>query len=46
MEEKLIKLYNECVEELNSIKIDIVNNSNIGTIDIKLAKRNSKRYGC
>lgn len=46
MEEKLIKLYNECVEELNSIKIDIVNNCNIGSIDIKLAKRNSKRYGC
>lgn len=46
MEEKLIKLYNECIAELNSVKIDIVNNSNIGKIDIKLAKRNSKRYGC
>ena len=45
MEEKLNKLYNECVDELNSIGID-VRSEPIGTIDIKFARRNSKRYGC
>lgn len=45
MQDKLEKLYNECVEELKKIKIDI-NNPLIGKIDIKIAKRNSKRYGC
>lgn len=46
MEEKLIKLYEECIKELQSIKLDIINNELLGEIDIKLAKRNSKRYGC
>lgn len=46
MEEKLIKLYEECIKELQSIKLDIINNELLGVIDIKLAKRNSKRYGC
>ena len=46
MEEKLQKLYNECIKELNSIKINVVDNENIGEIEINLAKRNSKRYGC
>lgn len=46
MEEKLYKLYKECVEELETIGIDIRNNENIGTIDVALSKRNSKRYGC
>ena len=45
MEEKLEKLYKECISELNTIGIDINNNS-IGKIDVKIAKRNSKRYGC
>lgn len=45
MEEKLEKLYKECINELNAIGIDINNNS-IGEIDVKIAKRNSKRYGC
>ncbi len=45
MEEKLEKLYKECINELNTIGIDINNNS-IGKIDVKIAKRNSKRYGC
>ena len=45
MEEKLEKLYEECINELNAIGIDINNNS-IGEIDVKIAKRNSKRYGC
>lgn len=45
MEEKLNKLYIECIDELKTIGIDI-NNKTIGEIDIKIAKRNSKRYGC
>lgn len=45
MQEKLEKLYNECIKELKTINIDI-NNESIGEIDIKIAKRNSKRYGC
>lgn len=36
-------LYNQCVDELNSIGIDI---KDIAEIDIKLSKRNNKRYGC
>lgn len=46
MEEKLLYLYNECLNELNSIGIDITNEERVGRIDIKIAKRNSKRYGC
>jgi predicted SprT family Zn-dependent metalloprotease len=46
MEEKLQELYNDCIKELATIKIDIINNPLIGEIDIKLAPRNSKRYGC
>lgn len=46
MEEKLIKLYDECIKELQSIKINVIDNELIGKIDIKLTKRNSKRYGC
>ena len=45
MQEKLERLYNECIEELNSIGIDI-NNEAVGEIDINIAKRNLKRYGC
>ena len=45
MEEKLEKLYKECVVELKLIGIDIINDE-IGEIDIKIAKRNSSRYGC
>lgn len=44
--EKLTHLYNQCLTELASIGIDINNKEIIGTIDIKLAKRASKRYGC
>ena len=46
MEDKLKKLYEECIEELKTIKIDIINNPEIGEIDINVAKRNAKRYGC
>lgn len=45
MEEKLNKLYEECIQELKNIGIDI-KNSNIGKIEIKLSKRANKRYGC
>lgn len=44
--EELTHLYNQCLTELASIGIDINNKEIIGTIDIKLAKRASKRYGC
>ena len=46
MEEKLNALYNECKNELKSIGIDIDDKSKVGTIDIILAPRNCKRYGC
>lgn len=46
MNEELIRLYKECIEELSQIGIDIINNNQIGKIDISLAKRKTKRYGC
>ena len=46
MKDKLNKLYDECKEELNSIGIDINNESKFGKIDIKIADRQCKRYGC
>lgn len=46
MEEKLIKLYNECIEELKTININVIDNNLIGSIDIKIAPGNPKRYGC
>ena len=45
MEEKLQNLFNECKHELGSIGIDL-NSKMIGSIEINLAKRNCKRYGC
>lgn len=46
MEEKLLKLYNDCLDELESIGIIVRNNKNIGEIEIGFSKRNAKRYGC
>ena len=46
MQEKLENTYNQCVEELKSIGIDIQETRKIGTIDISISKRNNKRYGC
>lgn len=46
MEEKLNQLYNDCIKELETIGIRILNNEQIGNINIKIAKRNNKRYGC
>ena len=45
MEEKLKKLYKECIKELKTIEIDVLNSEQIGTIDISISKRNNKRYG-
>ena len=46
MEQRLEIIYNKCLEELKSIGIDVLNSTQIGTIDISLSKRNNKRYGC
>ena len=43
MDQKLVKLYEECVQELKSIGINF---ENFGITNISLAKRNAKRYGC
>lgn len=46
MEEKLDKLYKECIEELRTINIDILDKSKYGEIDISFSPRKTKRYGC
>lgn len=46
MEKELNRLFVECVDELNKIGIDILNEKQYGKIDISIAKRNNKRYGC
>jgi len=46
MEEKLNELYNECIDDLKSIGLNVIDNELIGKIDIHLSKRNTKRYGC
>ena len=46
MEEKLNKLYKESIEELKKIGIDVLDSKKIGEINIKISKRNNKRYGC
>ena len=45
IEEKLERLYCECINELNGIGIDL-SEEKIGKIEIHLSKRNNKRYGC
>lgn len=44
-QEKLNKLYTQCIKELNTIGLNI-SQENIGTITIQISKRNNKRYGC
>ena len=44
MEEKLNRLYRECIKELNMVGIDILDERHYGKIDIAIAKRNNKRY--
>lgn len=46
MEEKLNKIYNEVIKELQSIGIDMQDEKKVGKIDIKISKRKNKRYGC
>lgn len=45
-EDRLLLLYNECISELLSIGIDMLDEKKYGKINIKLAKRECKRYGC
>ena len=45
-EQKLNRLYQQCLTELSTIGINIKNKEIIGNIDIKLTKRANKRYGC
>ncbi len=45
MQEKLNRLYLECLSELLSIGIDM-KNKEYGDISIKISNRNNKRYGC
>ena len=46
MQEKLEKLYTECIKELKTIGINILDNKEVGSIDIKISNRATKRYGC
>ena len=46
MEQKLNKLFSECINELNKIGINILDKEKYGKIEISIAKRNNKRYGC
>ena len=46
VEEKLLKLFNECKDDLKSVGIDIEDERKVGKIVIKIAPRNCKRYGC
>ena len=43
MQYKFLNLYKECVEELNSININVEKNR---FIDLKINTRSKKRYGC
>ena len=42
-QERLNKLYKECIDELNSININVEKNR---TIELKINTRSKKRYGC
>jgi hypothetical protein len=46
MENKLNILLLECVNELNKIGINILDEKQYGKIDISISKRKNKRYGC
>ena len=43
---KLDYLYRQCLQELQTIGINMEDKKTIGTIQITLSKRNNKRYGC
>lgn len=44
--QKIDQLYQQCLQELKLIGIDMQNKELIGNIDIKISTRSSKRYGC
>lgn len=44
-EDKLNKLYQQCINELESIGIHIQESKDIGKVEIHISKRNNKRYG-
>ena len=46
MEEKLEKLYKECIDELGKIDIHILDEKTYGKMDINLSSKSPKRYGC
>lgn len=46
MEERLQKLYKQCINELKLINLDFMDEEKFGKIDIKFARKNAKRYGC
>ena len=43
---KLNKLFSECIEELKTIGINVLNNKEVGKVTIRIAPRNAKRDGC
>lgn len=45
MKEHLQRLYNQCIQELKQIGINLEKNEQIGTIEIQLSNRSTKRYG-
>ena len=45
MKNKLLTLYNQCIKELNSIGINILDEKIFGKIDISISNRSSKNYG-
>lgn len=45
MNEQLQKLYNQCIQELKQIGINLEQSKQIGTIEIQLSNRSAKRYG-
>lgn len=45
MQKRLQKIYKHCIQELESIGLNILNEEQIGTIEISISKRNNKRYG-
>lgn len=47
LEVKLKRIYNQCLDDLKYLEIDVLNRKeDFGEIDINISKRNNKRYGC
>ena len=40
------ELYNQCINELKNIGINLTDKNKIGKIEISISNRNNKRYGC